>query len=76
MDKGSNYDFNLVLKHLSEKFKEKQFICSGKHTENYLHFLPAKNIKYYIKLIYSFRSISNSLLNMTYNISEKVHGKL
>ena len=38
MCKGSNYNFNLMLKYLSEKAKENEFTCLGKNTEEYLHF--------------------------------------
>ena len=31
---GSNCDFHLTIKHLSEKFKEDEFICLGKNKKN------------------------------------------
>ena len=77
-----------MLKHLPKKFKEFLGKNTEKHLNFSIELKITrakinretkeqadKDIKYYMKLIDSFRSMSNSLSNMTDNISEKVHEK-
>ena len=77
---GSAYDYHFIIKELVEEFIE-QFECLRENTYKYKTFLVSikkefdigKTITYRIKLVYSFRFMSSSLLYLADNVSERLH---
>ena len=75
---GSNYDFHLIIKHLTKHFNG-PFSCLGENTEKYITFSICKfkktsnnkkSITYQTKFIDSFRHMSQSLSNLVDNLAE------
>ena len=85
---GSNYDYHFVVKVLAEEF-EKQFICLGESTENYINLsIPTqkevtkidknregitKTISYRLEFIDSKKFMVSSLSNLANNLAEAIH---
>ena len=80
---GSNYDYDFIIKGLTEEFK-KQFNCFGENTEKYITFtvpIEKKVTKIdkngedirFLQFIYSARFMVSSLSNLVNNLSEGLH---
>ena len=77
---GSNYDYHLIIKELTEEFRGKDFECLGENTGKYISFsVPIKKewdkdsgkiIRYKIKFIDSCRFMPSKLSNVVDNLSE------
>lgn len=77
--KGSNYDYDFIIKQLVEEF-EGQFECLGENTEKYATFSIAvekqenrKTLQYKIRFIDSIRFMASSCLSLADNLTEGLH---
>ena len=73
---GSVYDYHFIIEYLAGEFKG-NFECLGENTEKYTSFtVPFKKmindeeIKYRIRISYSYRFMQVSLSNLVDNLSE------